>query len=346
MNRRNLLKTSLAAGLPLLTGCGIAHGRNPVPLPKIIRPKKLKEGSTVRLIAPGGPVNEAKVEKAIKNLETLGLNVQISKNILAKNGQNAGTDAQRLEDFHQAFRDKEVEAVWAIRGGDGSTKLLPSIDFDLIAKNPKILIGFSDITALLQANFVQTGLIGFHGPIGYWPLTEYNLKSLKAALFTGETGYTIAGNQQTETLYTGRATGRLIGGNLSLLASLCGTKNGFDATGKIIFIEDVGEAPRRIDRMLTQLRQAANLGSAAGIILGEFLDCDCERSTTDPDKCEGNSLTLREVLKDRLLDLGLPLVYNFPFGHDENLCTFPVGAMVELDATERKVNVLEAVVAG
>jgi muramoyltetrapeptide carboxypeptidase len=135
-----------------------------------------------------------------------------------------------------------------------------------------------------------------------------------------------------------------LGGNLSLLASLCGTQNGFDATGKIIFIEDVGEAPRRIDRMLTQLRQAANLGSAAGIILGEFLDCDCERSATDPEKCKGNSLTLRKVLIDRLLDLNVPLVHNFPFGHDENLCTFPVGARVELDATAQTVKLLEAVV--
>lgn len=344
MNRRNYLKNTLLLGVPLLAACGVALNRPQNNLPGIIKPAKLRIRSTVRLIAPGGPVTEAKVAQAIQNLEGLGLNVQTSKNILAQNGQNAGTDVQRLEDLHAAFRDREVEAVWAIRGGDGSSRLLPSIDFKLIAANPKILIGFSDITALLQANFLQTGLIGFHGPIGYWPMTEYNLASLQAALFAGKSGYLIPGNERTETLRPGKARGQLMGGNLTLLATLCGTPNGFDAARKIVFIEDVGEAPRRIDRMLTQLRQAANLGSAAGIVLGEFLDCDCDRSTTNPEKCDGNSLTLREVLIDRLLELDVPLVYNFPFGHEKNLCTFPVGAMVELDATAQTLKVLENVV--
>ena len=300
---------------------------------KISKPKKLKKGDTVTLIAPGGPVNDQKIELSVKNLEALGLKVKLAKNVRAQRGYMAGTDAQRLEDLHNAFSDTKTKAVWCVRGGDGCNRLLPLIDYKLVKENPKILIGFSDITALINAIYRKTGLVGLHGPIGAWDFTDFNKEHVNAIVFDGGAGHSIEGTEKTITLAEGKATGKLIGGNLSLLAALAGTGYDNDFTDKIVFIEDVGEKPRKVDRMLTQLRQANNLKKASGIILGEFADCN---------PGEGDvSLSLVATLKDRLLDLNIPILYDFPFGHDNNLCTLPVGVEVELDASKKRVTLKE-----
>jgi muramoyltetrapeptide carboxypeptidase len=290
-------------------------------------------------------VDELKIAQAIFNLQSLGLVVVEGKNIRKVRGQHAGTDQERLDDLHAAFADEEAAGIWAIRGGDGSSRLLGQLDYELIRKNPKVLVGFSDITALLQAIQVKTGLIGFHGPIASWPITAMNKPSIKAVLFGGETkGFVYQSSPRTTPMVPGTAEGRLAGGNLSILAALAGTPYALDARDKIVFIEDVGESPRRIDRMLTTLLDAKDgfsLRNASGIVLGEFLDCDCERDPLFSDKCLGNSMTLQETLQDRLGRLNIPIITDFPFGHEENLVTFPVGALAELDAYGNRLTLLE-----
>lgn len=334
MKRRPFIKTMAMGTTAIFTTSNLnANATSTGKKEKTIKPKGLTKGDTVTLIAPGGPVNDQKIELSVKNLEDLGLKVKLSKNVRAKRGYMAGTDKQRLEDLHAAFADTTTKAIWCVRGGDGCNRLLPLIDYDLVKENPKILIGFSDITALINAIYRKTGLIGLHGPIGAWDFTDFNKEHVNAIVFEGGAGHSIDGTDKTITLAEGKATGKLIGGNLSLLAALAGTGYDNDFKDKLVFIEDVGEKPRKVDRMLTQLRQANNLKKASGIILGEFADCN---------PGEGDvSLSLIETLKDRLLDLNIPILYDFPFGHDKNLCTFPVGVEVELDASKKRVTLKE-----
>lgn len=312
-------------------------------VPKLLKPLRLQTGDLVSLIAPSGPVNEERLELAVNNLESKGFRVDVGKHILAQHGHNAGTDEQRLHDLHAAFAQPESKAVWCIRGGDGAYRLLPKIDYDFVANNPKLLIGYSDITALLQAFYVQLGLVGIHGPIGassavdfinFWP-------DLSAIVLEGGKGYTIKGNEQTSSLREGVAEGTLVGGNLSLLAALAGTPYAMDAKDKLVFIEDVGEEPRRVDRMLTTLRQACRLEEAAGIILGQWVDCECDLDPENEEKCLNRTRPLKTILAEHTAHWGIPVLYNFPFGHGDQLCSFPVGIRAKMDTRSASVVLLE-----
>ena len=331
MDRRPFLKAFGAAAAGF-TGSNLNGNKNLFKKRKI-KPPRLSEGDLITLIAPGGPLTDKKIHLATQNISALGFKVKLSKNLRAKRGHMAGSDSQRLADLHSAFSDKETKAIWCVRGGDGCNRLLPDIDYRLIKRNAKALIGFSDITALISGIHRKTGLVGFHGPIGAWDFTDYNKDNLIPILVNGGNRHVIRGSEKTETIFTGKGTGELIGGNLSVLTALSGTGYDHDFKDKIVFIEDVGEKPRRIDRMLTQLRQANNLKKANGIILGEFDNCN-------PSKGD-NSLSLIDTLKDRLINLNIPILYNFPFGHDKNLCTFPIGIEAELDAENQQITLKE-----
>ena len=232
------------------------------------------------------------------------------------------------------FSNPDIRAVWCARGGYGCTRLLPHIDYDLIRRNPKVFIGYSDITALHLAIHQMTGLVCFHGPVGGSDFTEYTVRHLKAILMEARGPYTIKTIEshgtvknpdlyQSQVLRSGRIRGPLFGGNLSLLAALAGTPFAFDATGKLVFMEDIDEKPYRVDRMLTQLRQSAKLDKAAGFALGIFSGCIPEPGD--------ESLTLAETISDRFGDLRRPAVYGLTFGHIANQCTLPVGLEAELD---------------
>lgn len=329
MNRKQFIRNSslIASG----AGLGLTNFQS-LEKSGTVKPNRLRPGDSVSLIAPSGPINDEKLQKAVSNLESLDLHPKIGKNIMAQNGYMAGTDRQRLDDLHAAYDDKDSKAVWCIRGGDGGNRLLPYVNYELIRSNPKILIGFSDITALLNAIYRTMGIIGYHGPIGAWDFSEYNLKHLKATLFDPTPNHIIEGNSNTSSLVNGTSTGVLVGGNLTLMSVLSGTPYALDYRDKIVFFEDVGEKPRRIDRMITQLRQNG-LTEAKGIVLGQFVDCEA-----GPDDL---SLTLDEVLEDRLSDLGIPVIKNFPFGHDSDLCTFPIGLRARLDTQSKTVELLE-----
>lgn len=310
---------------------------------KIIKPNRLKAGDTVAIIAPASGLTEESFDQAIKNLEALGLKVKVGKSARGVKGFLSATDKERLDDFHAAFADKQISAVWCARGGYGASRLLPAIDFKLIAKNPKILIGYSDITALHTAIFQKTGLVTFHGPVAASEYSDYTKFHVENVLMKPSAPYKISLSEynlaqisnlfKPEIITAGKARGRLIGGNLSLLAALAGTPFALrDLKGKILFIEDVGEQPYRIDRMLTQLRQSLDLRSLAGIALGIFEDCN--------PRAEGTQ-TLSDVLKDRLGDLGIPVFYGFSFGHIRDQFTLPVGIEAEFDTATATVTLLE-----
>ena len=346
MKRRDFNKTAMFATTLAVIGHAAAkntqaetHSR------KKIYPARLRPGDAVGIIAPASSFPPERMAKTEENMRSLSLKIKWGKNINAQHGFLAGTDNERLEDLHAMFRDPSVRAIWCIRGGYGCTRLLDRIDYRMIKKNPKILIGYSDVTALHVAIQQHTGLITFHGPVGSSTFSDYTLKHVQAMLFE-TAGHTILQAEdyhenarpgfESYVITPGVAKGELTGGNLSLLAAMCGTKYQLNVHKKILFIEDIGEKPYRIDRMLTQLRQNNALHEAAGIALGIFDDCQA-----DP---EDRSLTLREVLEDRLGDLGIPVAYGFSFGHITDQCTLPVGGRAQMNTGSMRLIVEGSVV--
>lgn len=312
--------------------------------PRLIKPARLKAGATVALIAPSSPPSEEKLAKAIANLSGFGFKIVEGKSLRARNGYLAGADADRLADIHQAFENPDIHAVWCVRGGYGAGRLLPDINYKLIRKNPKLFIGYSDITALHLAFHAATGLVTFHGPVAASDFPDNTLAHFKAVVMEGREHYdiqavsddTLAIEYQPFTITPGIARGALTGGNLALLSSLAGTPYAPSFRGKIAFIEDVGEQPYRLDRMLTQLLQATDLAKAAGIALGVFNDCQ--------PKPDGPSFSLPDALRDRLGALGIPVVYGIPFGHVSYQATLPYGIQAELNADALRLSILESAV--
>ncbi|MBK8517425.1 MAG: LD-carboxypeptidase [Saprospiraceae bacterium] len=346
MQRRNFNKM-LALG-PALLGVNTLQANennNFYCKPKMIKPPALQKGDTVALVSPASPINPEKFSFAISNLENMGLKPKYTNAVFNKTGYLAGTDDERIQDFHNMIADPEVKAIWCLRGGYGCTRILPKLDYNLIKKNPKIIIGYSDITALILGIHSQTGLIGFHGPVAISEVfTPFSSSQAEAVLF-GKSSiphvipYQIqsvekyAAGQEPYIINSGKATGALLGGNLSLLVCLPGTKYAPSYKDKIVFIEDVGEKPYRIDRMLTFLLESTDINKASGIVLGVFNDCD----TTDPE----SSLTLKDVLTDRLGPLNIPCFYGFTFGHVSDICTFPMGIDAEMNTSDMTVSLLE-----
>lgn len=303
----------------------------------------LKKGSKIGLITPAGIIDEDRIAKTKSNLDQLGLTYYHTKNVMLKEGYMAGSDTIRLKELHDMYADKSIDGIWCIRGGYGTTRLLDYIDFDIIKKNKKPLIGYSDITALLNTIHQKTGSPCFHAPVASSTMTPYTSKHL-APLFGLKENHIIelseeniqqgkeADVYQFATITPGIVKGKLAGGNLSLLVSLMGTKHEVKTKNRIVFIEDVGEAPYRIDRMLTQLISAGFFKKAAGIVLGVFAGCHQK---------EENKQSLHDVVFERIKRLQIPAVYGFSFGHIDNQCTFPIGAKAEFDADGGTVTLLE-----
>ncbi len=323
-----------------------------------IKPARLKEGDIIAVIAPSSGLPEHVIQRAIANLEKLGFVLKLGNNIRHINGYLAGTDQQRLDDLHAAFADKSVKAVWCIRGGYGAARFLPLLNYDIIRKNPKIFIGYSDITALHVAIHQKTGLTTFHGPVGTSDFGDYTKPHVLNLLMHPTPTYKIslcplnttdeeklfkpavikAGINIPEIIVGGKCRGQLIGGNLTLLSSAAGTPYALkNVKGKILFIEDVDERPYRIDRMLTQVMHSVDLKSCAGIAIGIFDGCN----PTAEDK---NTLSLSECLHDRLDHLGIPVMYGLSFGHIKNQCTLPYGIEAELNTADKSITLLEPAV--
>jgi muramoyltetrapeptide carboxypeptidase len=340
MNRRIFSKGLMGSSL-MIPFLGLTPTLRPAQT--LVKPARLRPGDTIGLITPGSFAPEESVQRAISNATALGLKVKLGMHLQAERGFIAGTDAQRLEDLHAMFADPDVKGVWCVRGGYGCTRLLPQLDFDLIRRNPKVFIGYSDITALLQAIFLETGLICFHGPVGSSTLTPFTREQFVAVLMEAKSPHNIKLSQEQLTqpdsafqpfvIKPGVVIAPLSGGNLSLLAAMAGTRHAFDFSGKLVFIEEVGERPYRVDRMLTTLLQSSNLDQAAGIALGLFTDCH-------PKKDE-RSLSLKDTLLDRLGNLKMPIAYGLSFGHVSDNCTLPVGLAAKLDTDQYVIELAE-----
>jgi len=302
----------------------------------------LKIGSTIALVNVAGAIYEPeKYNTAHRYLQKLGLKVKESPTLRTVYGYLAGTDEMRAEALNWAFDDTEVDAILCMRGGVGCTRILDKIDYDIIRNNPKIFCGFSDVTALHSAIFSETGLITFHGAVATKLHDEYTLNFLRRAWFDTELlllknplqPIDLQEKYPIKTIYSGKATGKLVGGNLALLTSLLGTKYSYDYQGKILFIEEVNEATYRIDRMFSQLRLAGVFERVSGVIVGQFTNC---RSKSDRP-----SQTLEEVLNDYLKPIKKPVFMGAMFGHISQSFPLPVGAMAEMDADSGTIQLLE-----
>jgi muramoyltetrapeptide carboxypeptidase len=301
--------------------------------------KRLCLGDTIGLISPASPENTLAIKKAILFLQNQGFNIVEGKHLYDKWGYLAGTDKDRATDVMEMFENDDVDMILCIRGGYGSSRILPYIDFDVIKKHPKIFAGFSDITVFLNSFYEKCGLTTFHSPMGTSNLEDVQtLKSFMFTLMNGYKPYTIKNPLEyvAKCINSGTAEGNLIGGNLSLICHSLGTTYETNMRDKILFIEEVGEAPYRVDRMLTHLLLANKLQQCSGIILGQFKDCDLPHYE--------RSLTLEEVLEDRLYNLNIPILSGFCSGHDYPKLTLPIGSRVNMNADCGSIDILEAVV--
>ena len=335
---------ALASALPRpLSALSSAGAR-----PRTVRPARLRPGDTVGLVDPASALWEPmNVEVVAESLSALGFKAKRGAHLLERRGYFAGTDEQRAADLNAMFADPEVRAIHCVRGGWGCARLLPLLDWKAIARNPKILLGYSDITALLLALSAKTGLVTFHGPVGTSQWNPFNVGFMKRVLQEGEAvtfenpkeigedDLTVVENR-VQILHPGTARGRLLGGNLTVLSSLVGTGYLPDWEGCILFLEDVEEAPYRIDRMLTQLRLAGILRQARAVIWGNCTDCR-------PGEGFG-SLTVTDVLQDHIRPLGVPAWQGAMIGHIDRQFTLPVGIEVEVDATAGTLRMLEPAV--
>ncbi len=342
--RRHMLQiggAAIAAGsLPRLAGAND-------PVRGVIKPKRLREGDLVGLINPAGATfHPDRAEIARETMAALGLRTRFGDHLLDRYGYLAGRDEDRAADINSFFADPEVRAVVALRGGWGCNRLLPHLDYDLIRKNPKIVIGMSDITGLLLGIHARTGVVTFHGPTGGSSWNEFTTDHATRVLFDGA-AVSMKNKVATEdrlvqvknrvlTITPGTARGALVGGNLTVLTALVGSGYLPDFEGCILFLEDVREEVYRVDRMLTQLGLAGVLGSIAGFVFGDCADCE-------PTSRYG-SLTLMEVLNDHVAPLGIPAWYGSMIGHIADKFTVPLGVPAEIDAEAGTITLLEPAV--
>jgi muramoyltetrapeptide carboxypeptidase len=309
-----------------------------------IKPKALALGDTLALVAPSGRVaGPERVDQAAAALDALGFAVRVYPGCRSGYGYLAGTDEERAIDLNAAFADGAIDGIVCIKGGYGAARVLDKLDYPMIARNPKALVGYSDVTALHLALLRRCSLATFHAPMpssdmvpSFEPFSrEAWLTALCSAAPLGRLPVP-AGAEPPRALVAGRARGELVGGNLSLVAATMGTPYQIEARGRILFLEDIDEAPYRIDRMLTQLRLAGVLDDCAGVALGDWKRCEAA-----PGK---PSLSLDEVFRDALCDLGKPVLAGLAAGHCSPSLTLPLGTLAELDAVSASpgLSMLEA----
>lgn len=314
-------------------------------MPPKILPPRLHPGARVALLAPSGPLLERDhLARGAELCRALGVEPVLMPNAGNAHGYLAGTDEERLADLNAALTDPAVDAVWCLRGGNGMNRIVDRVDFAAFAASPKVVIGYSDITVLLLALWTQTGVVTFHGPMARFAMPEFSRKHFELVLTRdsamGRLGRVrtrpdilVPGPGRIVPVVAGRATGRLVGGNLTLLQSLIGTRFFPDLRGAILFLEDIGEDLYRIDRMLGHLRLAGALDSLAGVAIGHF-------SRMRHATFEG-ALGLDEVLRTYFASRHIPVAHGFPIGHVPEQWTLPIGLMAELNADDGNLSLLE-----
>lgn len=297
------------------------------------KPRRLKPGDRLGLVAPAGIIYEEKeFEKMQAKLSELGLQSTFGKNVRKRHGYFAGTDRERAEDLNQMFADPDIDGIMAVRGGWGCSRILPHLDFKMITRNPKVYCGFSDNTTLHHALMEYSGLVSFHGPNGNSDWTELTKKSFRSVVMESEKA-TYRSKSSVQTVVPGRAKGKLIGGNLTIITTTLGTPYQPDTAGALLFVEDIGEKVYKIDRMLAHLKQAGILDQLSGFIFGKCTECD---SGSDP------TFTLSEILSHHIKPLGIPAIFNVDIGHEEDNFTIPVGIEAEMNAENGTFSLLES----
>ena len=310
---------------------------------KALKPRKLQRGDLIGLVTPASPVADpSRIERGVRYLEGLGYHVVPAGNMNRMRGYLAGTDEERAADLHALFENREVRAIFCARGGYGTPRLLSLLNYRLIARNPKIFVGYSDVTALQLAFWRRCGLVTFHGPMVAVDFGEEVNPFAEEWLWRILTSSQPAGKLPVDSatamvLRKGKGRGRLLGGNLSLIAATLGTRYAPDFTRSVLFLEDTDEESYRIDRLLVQLHHASILDKISALLFGQFTNSE----PSDPTK---PSLTLAEVLEDASSWTKAPILSNLSFGHIPSKLTIPVGIPALVDADARTVQILESAV--
>lgn len=350
MQRRNFLRNIGLGGLAL----PLHSFANPVldiDLPQeVIIPKRLRAGDTIGIISPAGAIYESEpYEIAVESMEALGLKVKLGDHVRKRYGHLAGSDNERAQEFNDMWGDPAVDAIICLRGGSGAARILPLLDYKAIQNNPKIFIGYSDITALHLAIYKKTGLITFHGPLATSTWNNFAAEHFQKLLFEAEAvqyqnpkdkgGLLTQTKNRIRTITPGIATGELLGGNLSVLTNIMGTPY-FPTNweNKILYLEDVGEKIYAVDRMMTQLQLGGILEKISGFIFGKCSDCDPAGSSGY------GSLTMEEVIDHYIKPLGIPAFSGAMIGHINDNVTIPNGIPAKMDATEGTFKLLQPAV--
>ena len=308
--------------------------------PSVLKPAALEHGDTIAISSPAGAVwEEEQVEKFISIIQDLGFKVKRGLTLKEKFGYFAGTDELRAKEINDFFSDKEVNAIFCMKGGWGCARILDKLDYNSIKNNPKVIMGFSDITSLLIALNSKTGLVTFHGPVGNSGWNDFTVDYVKRILIEKEKVTYAYPGDDTDKQYTitaGKATGIVVGGNLTVIASMIGSDYLPDWKNKILFLEETGEEPYRIDRMLTQLKLAGVFKNISGLVFGKCVKCEAE----EPEK----AFTLQQVLEQQIKPLGIPAFYGAMIGHIVNKYTVPIGINAEMDASDGMIKLIESAV--
>ena len=307
--------------------------------------KKLQKGDTIGFIGPSGAVRvEGAIERAAEEAERMGYRVKLGKSCGQAYGYLSGTDALRAQDVNEMFRDQDVNAIFCVRGGYGTTRMLDLLDYDAIRKNPKIFVGYSDITAMHAAILKECSLVTFAAPmpVSDWsagPLDAFSLESMMRILGTDQPAGEQANSpdyHKRKTINSGSCEGMLVGGNLMLVTSLLGTPYELDTKDRILFLEEIGEHTYCIDRMLTQLRLAGKLDQCAGIVFGDFKNCEIEY--------KNYGFSIEEIIRDVVAPCRKPVFTGYQAGHCTPKITLPYGTRCHMDADACTLTVLESAV--
>jgi muramoyltetrapeptide carboxypeptidase len=335
-----------AAGVALPAGAALAAAAPT--RPATVRPRRLQAGDTIAMVNPSGAIYErAPYDVATESLQALGFKVREAPNLRARYGHFAGTDAQRASDVNAMFADTSVQGILAMTGGSGGNRILPLLDYANIARNPKVLGGFSDITALINAIHAKTGLVTFHCPVAVSEWNGFSVEHFRGTLVDAQAmtlrnpkdrdDNIVPKTSRISTLRGGKARGHLVGGNLAVLTSMAGSPYWPVFDGAILFLEDINEYIYRVDRMLSTLKISGVLGRVAGVVLGAFTKCE-------PGDGNYGTLTLDEVFDDYFKPLNVPVYSGALIGHIKRKFTVPVGLDVEMDADAGTVRYLQPAV--
>ena len=309
----------------------------------MIKIKPLKKGDTIGIISPAfcSPKEPSAYQYMIDYLETKGYKVKLGKSFYSRDGYLAGSDEIRTNDINEMFNDKEVTAIICMRGGYGASRIVDKIDYEIIKNNPKILCGYSDITVLCNAIYKLCDIPTWHGLIAAYlgdkDKDQRSIDDFWCALTKNQKGRILKNpGEKPLTLISGKAEGKLVGGNLSLLATLCGSPYEVDFTDKIVFIEEVGEEPYQIDRYLSCLRLRGSLDKAKGFVFGYFTSCNPSESRKD-------TQSTFDIIKDYFMKLNKPMMYGFNSGHQDPFVNLPIGAKVLMDSDKGTIEIMEEI---